>query len=150
MDTRNILLVEDDPNDIDLTRRAFRKSSIANELVVVRDGVQAMDYLFGAGEFASRNVCDTPAIILLDLKLPKVGGLEVLNHVRSDDRTRLIPVIIVTSSGERQDLIEGYRLGANSYVRKPIRFEDFIQAVQQLGMYWLSLNEPPPSPERRS
>jgi two-component system response regulator len=150
MDARNILLVEDDPNDIDLTRRAFRKSNITNELMVVRDGVQAMEYLFGTGEFAGRNVCDTPSIILLDLKLPKVGGLEVLEHIRSDDRTRLIPIIIVTSSGERQDLIAGYRLGANSYVRKPIRFEDFIQAVQQIGIYWLALNEPPPPPERRS
>ncbi len=150
MDTRNILLVEDDPNDVDLTRRAFRKSNIVNELVVVRDGVQALDYLFGAGEYAGRDICDVPSIILLDLKLPKVGGIEVLGRIRSEEQTRLIPVIILTSSGESQDLTAGYRLGANSYVRKPIRFEDFIQAVQQLGYYWLTMNEPPPPPERRS
>lgn len=150
MDIRTILLVEDDPNDVDLTRRALRKSNITNELMVVRDGVQALDYLFGSGEYAERDTGIIPSIILLDLKLPKVGGLEVLGRIRSDDRTRLIPVIIVTSSGEVQDLIAGYRLGANSYVRKPIRFEDFIQAVQQLGYYWLTLNEPPPPPERRT
>ncbi len=150
MDTKSILLVEDDPNDIDLTRRAFRKSNILNELVVVQDGVQALDYLFGSGEYSDRNICDVPSVILLDLKLPKVGGLEVLSRIKSDERTRLIPVIIVTSSGEKQDLAQGYQSGANSYVRKPIRFEDFMQAVQQLGVYWLTLNEPPPSPERRS
>ncbi len=149
MDTRNILLVEDDPNDVDLTRRAFRKSSIPAELVVVRDGVQALDYLFGTGEFSERGLFTLPSIILLDLNLPKVNGLEVLKRIRSSERTRLIPVIVMTSSNEEHDLLNSYLLGANSYVRKPIRFEDFIQAVQQLGQYWLVLNEPPPPQERR-
>ncbi len=144
MNKRSILLVEDNPDDVDLTLRAFRKHNIQNEVVVVRDGVEALDYLFGTGIYAGRDTGIMPTVILLDLKLPKIGGLEVLRRLRADDRTKLLPVVILTSSKEEQDLINGYRFGANSYVRKPVDFAQFSEAVRQLGLYWLLLNEPPP------
>ncbi len=139
-----ILLVEDNPDDEVLTLRAFKKNNIKNEVVVAHDGEEALDFLFGRGAYAERNPQDIPEVVLLDLKLPKVDGLEVLRQVRADPRTRLLPVVILTSSKEEQDLIEGYSRGANSYVRKPVDFNDFVEAVRQLGLYWLVLNEPPP------
>lgn len=139
-----ILLVEDNPDDVELTERAFRKNNICNEIVVMRDGVEALDYLFGTGAHAGRDARETPAVILLDLKLPRLGGLEVLQRLRADARTRLIPVVVLTSSDEERDLIESYSLGANSYVRKPVEFAAFLDAVRQLGLYWLMLNQQPP------
>lgn len=139
-----ILLVEDNEDDIELTKRALKKNNIANELVVVRDGQEAIDYLFGAGEYAGRDAADRPAVVLLDLKLPKITGLDVLKRLRGDDRTRLTPVVVLTSSKEEKDLMESYNLGANSYIRKPVDFDQFLGAVQQLGLYWLILNEQPP------
>ena len=139
-----ILLVEDNPDDEALTLRAFQKNNIRNDMVIARDGVEALDYIFGTGAHAGRDPEDTPAVILLDLKLPKIDGLEVLRRLRSDQRTRLTPVVILTSSKEEQDLIRSYSLGANSYVRKPVDFNEFMEAVRQLGMYWLVLNEPAP------
>ncbi len=144
MKTKIILLVEDNPDDEVLTIRAFRKNNITNEVVVARDGVEALDYLFGAGKYEGRDTSNLPQVVLLDLKLPKMDGLEVLRRIRADDRTRYQPVVILTSSKEDQDLISGYRLGANSYVRKPVNFEEFIEAARQLGLYWLLLNERPP------
>ncbi|SMF40381.1 two-component system, unclassified family, response regulator [Tistlia consotensis] len=146
MSARNILLIEDNPDDEALTLRAFRKNNISNPVVVARDGAEALDYLFATGEHAGRDVSDLPQVVLLDLKLPKVDGLEVLRRVRADERTRLLPVVILTSSGEERDLVEGYRLGANSYVRKPVDFDAFVEAARQLGLYWLLLNEMPPRP----
>lgn len=145
MQRRNILLVEDDPDDEALTIRALQKSNVANEVVVVRDGSEALDYLFGEGAYADRDSGDPPQVVLLDLKLPKIDGLQVLRKVRADERTRLVPVVILTSSDEERDVIEGYRLGANSYVRKPVDFNDFSEAVGRLGLYWLLVNQPPPS-----
>jgi len=144
MPDKAILLVEDNPNDVLLTQRAFQKARIANEMVVARDGVEALDYLFGTGSYAGRDTRDEPELVLLDLKLPRMDGLEVLRRLRADERTRLLPVVILTSSLEEQDLMEGYSLGANSYVRKPVDFNRFAEAVQQLGLYWLVLNEAPP------
>lgn len=142
-DKKVILLVEDNADDEALTRRALKKNNISNDLVVARDGVEAIDYLFGTGVHAGRGVA-TPTLILLDLKLPKVDGLEVLRRMRDDPRTRLLPVVVLTSSKEEQDLVRSYRLGANSYIRKPVNFEQFIEAVRQLGLYWLVLNETAP------
>lgn len=141
--TTTILLVEDNPDDEKLTLRAFKKSNIKNELVIARDGVEALDYLFGTGSYAGRDLSIMPHLILLDLKLPKIDGLEVLRQLRANPRTKLLPVVILTSSKEQEDMIRGYSLGANSYVRKPIDFNQFIEAMQQLGMYWLVLNEFP-------
>jgi CheY-like chemotaxis protein len=143
-DHKSILLVEDNADDEALTLRALKKNNITNEVVVARDGVESLDYLFGTGRFAGRDVADQPEVILLDLKLPKVDGLEVLRRLRADERTRLLPVVILTSSNEERDLVAGYSLGANSYVRKPVDFTQFIEAVRQLGLYWLLLNEGPP------
>jgi two-component system response regulator len=145
MSEKIILLVEDNPDDEALTRRAFRKNNILNQVVVARNGAEALDYLFGTGAYAGRDMNVRPAVILLDLNLPLVSGLEVLRRIRADERTRLFPVVILTSSKEEQDLIEGYRLGANSYVRKPVDFAEFLEATRQLGLYWLVLNEAPPT-----
>jgi two-component system, response regulator len=144
MRSRSVLLVEDNPNDEMLTLRAFKRSNIANRIVVVRDGAEALDYLFGVGSHAGRDLSDAPAMVLLDLKLPKIGGLEVLRRLRSDERTQLLPIIILTSSVEETDLIGGYSLGVNSYIRKPVDFAKFTDAVARLGAYWLALNEPAP------
>ena len=140
-----ILLVEDNPDDELLTLRALRENNVTGEVVVARDGVEALDYLFGEGSYAGRDTTVMPQLILLDLKLPKIDGLEVLRRLRSDERTRLLPVVILTSSREQQDMLDGYGLGANSYVRKPVNFEQFVRAVEQLKRYWLILNEAPPS-----
>ncbi len=139
---RPILLVEDNPDDEALTLRAFNKNRISNPVVIARDGVEALDYLFGKGHHAGRDLSVMPAVILLDLKLPRIDGLEVLRRIRAHERTSLLPVVILTTSKEQQDIYEGYSLGANSYIRKPVDFEKFIQAVSQLGIYWLVLNEP--------
>ena len=139
-----ILLVEDNPDDVELTKRAFRKNNIANNLVVADDGIKALDYLFCRGTYADRNIKDTPRLILLDLKLPKMDGLQVLERLRAEEATRLVPVVILTSSKEEQDLISGYKSGANSYVRKPVDFIEFVAAVRHIGLYWLLINEPPP------
>lgn len=139
-----ILLVEDNPDDVTLTLRAFEQQHITNEIIVARDGVEALDYLFGTGNFADRDTSVLPAVILLDLKLPKVDGLEVLRRLRADDRTKLAPVVILTSSMEEVDVVRSYQLGANSYVRKPVDFLQFAEAVRELGLYWLLLNEAPP------
>ncbi|MBX3064218.1 MAG: response regulator [Anaerolineae bacterium] len=139
-----ILLVEDNSDDEELTLRAFRKSNLTNDVVVTRDGVEALDFLFGTGSHAGRDASDTPSLILLDLKLPKLDGLQVLERIRTNEHTRLLPVVILTSSKEQEDLMRGYSLGANSYIRKPVDFNQFIQAIQQLGLYWLVLNEQPP------
>lgn len=139
-----ILLVEDNPSDAGLTRRALEKGRITNELVVAGDGQDALDYLWGAGAYAGRDVSELPTLTLLDLKLPRVSGLEVLRRVRGDPRTRRMPIVILTSSAEEQDVAAGYDLGVNSYIRKPVDFKQFAQAIEQLGLYWLVLNEPPP------
>jgi CheY-like chemotaxis protein len=145
MDQRVILLVEDNPDDETLTLRAIKRNHIANPVVVTRDGAEALDYMFGIGVYAGRNPTELPAVVLLDLKLPKIDGLEVLKRIREDERTRITPVVILTTSSEEQDILQGYSLGANSYVRKPVDFDQFNHAVGQLGMYWLLLNEPCPS-----
>ncbi len=144
MESKTILLVEDNPDDEALTLRALKKNNIMNEVVVARDGAEALDYLFFRGAHANRDPHKQPAITLLDLKLPKVDGLEVLKQIRANPPTQLMPVVILTSSKEEQDLINGYRLGANSYIRKPVDFGQFMEAVRNLGLYWLVLNETPP------
>ena len=144
MEQKIILLVEDNPDDVELTIRAFDKCNLGNPLTVVYDGAQALEYLFCTGDFASRNPKEMPAVVLLDLKLPKIDGLEVLKEIRSHPSTQLLPVVILTSSLEEQDMINSYLNGANSYIRKPVDFNKFIDAVQQLGLYWLLLNEKPP------
>jgi two-component system response regulator len=144
MPQRFILLVEDNPDDEALTLRALSKHNVANSVVVTRDGAEAIDFLFGAGVHAGRDVSDLPQIVLLDLKLPKLDGFEVLRRIRSNERTRTLPVVILTSSKEDSDIAQGYRDGCNSYVRKPVNFDEFIEAARQLGMYWLLLNEGPP------
>lgn len=143
MQKKKILLVEDNPDDVELTLRAFRKNNIANEVVVAQDGIEALDYLFGTGKYAGRDVEELPSVILLDLKLPGLDGLEVLKRLRSNELTKLLPVVILTSSREERDIITGYDLGCNSYVRKPVNFIEFTEAVNNLGIYWLLLNEPP-------
>lgn len=145
MEDKIILLVEDNADDEKLTLRALKKNNILNDVVVARDGAQALDYLFGTGAYAGRDLRVMPQVILLDLKLPKLDGLEVLRRVRSDQRTRLLPIVILTSSNEELDRINGYGLGANSYVRKPVDFSEFSEAARQLGLYWLVLNESPPA-----
>ena len=142
---KNILLVEDDPNDIELVKRALEKNRVANGLVVVQDGEEALEYLFCQGKYAGRDDNCEPAVVLLDLKLPKVDGLEVLRRLRANERTSYYPVVILTSSREEKDLVEGYRLGANSYVQKPIDFNQFVEAITNLGLYWLVLNIAPPN-----
>lgn len=146
MKRQTILLVEDNANDEFLTLRALRKYNVANNVVVTRDGAETLDYLFGTGQDASRDVKDLPVLMLLDLKLPKVDGLEVLRQVRAHEQTRYLPVVILTSSNEEKDIIDGYELGTNSYVQKPVEFDAFVDAVGSLGLYWLMLNEPPPCP----
>ena len=143
MKERVILLVEDNADDEALTMRALSKNNITNKIVVARDGVEALDYLFGTGAYAGRDTSVQPELVLLDLKLPKVDGFEVLKKLRADERTKLLAVVILTSSKEQQDVMNGYGLGANSYIRKPVDFEHFVDAVQQLGLYWLVLNERP-------
>ena len=145
METKVILLVEDNPRDEALTRRALAKSNIINEIVVAHDGVEALDYFFGTGAFAGRDLSIMPQLVLLDLKLPKMDGLEVLRKLRADKRTRRLPVVVFTSSSEEEDVISSYSLGANSYVRKPVEFEQFLEATKQLGLYWLVLNESAPA-----
>lgn len=144
MNDKVILLVEDNPDDEALTLRALKKNNILNGVVVAHDGVEALDYLFGTGTHAGRNPSPLPQVVLLDLKLPKVDGLEVLRRIRADERTKLLPVVVLTSSKEEQDLLKSYSLHANSYVRKPVDFTQFTEAVRQLGLYWLVLNEAPP------
>lgn len=141
-DPPTILLVEDNPDDEELTTRGFKRANLANPIDVARDGQEALDYLFGTEEQPAKRA---PAVVLLDLKLPRIGGLAVLERIRGNERTRRVPVVILTSSGEDRDVVDGYDLGANSYVRKPIRFEEFATAVAQLGIYWLMINEPPPT-----
>ena len=138
-----ILLVEDSPDDLDMTLRALRKANLANKIQVARDGAEALEFIFCEGPFAGRKIENGPKVILLDLKLPKVDGLEVLQRIKSDPRTRAIPVVVLTSSKEQKDVVESYNLGVNSYIVKPVDFEGFFTAVQELGMYWLLLNHPP-------
>jgi Response regulators consisting of a CheY-like receiver domain and a winged-helix DNA-binding domain len=148
MEESVILLVEDNPDDEALTLRALKKNNIRNEVVVARDGVEAVDYLFGTGVHAGRDLSALPQVVLLDLKLPKLDGFEVLERIRSSEATKFLPVVILTTSNEDQDRIRGYGLGANSFVRKPVEFDKFIEAVRQLGLYWLILNEAAPAPRR--
>jgi CheY-like chemotaxis protein len=143
MNNKVILLADDNPDDVKLTQRALKKNNILNEVVVVQDGVEALDYLFGTGAYQGRETNIKPQLILLDLKMPRMDGLEVLQRIRADERTRLLPVVILTTSSEDKDKIESYNLGANSYIRKPVDFDQFTVAVQQLGLYWLVLNEAP-------
>ena len=138
-----ILLVEDNPNDVELTLRAFGKANLSNRIHVARDGAEALEFVFCEGPHAGRKMEDGPKVVLLDLKLPKVDGLEVLQRIKGDPRTRMIPVVVLTSSREQRDVVESYNLGVNSYIVKPVNFERFVQAVEQLGLYWLLMNEPP-------
>lgn len=140
-----ILLVEDNPDDVVLTQRALGKSNILNTLVVASDGAEALDWLYCTGQYEDRDPCIVPAVVLLDIKLPKIDGLEVLRRIRADKRTQLLPVVVLTSSREEQDVVNSYQLGANSYIRKPVDFDQFVEAVKNLGLYWLLLNEPPPT-----
>ncbi len=138
-----ILLVEDNPNDVELTLHAFKKNHISNRCHVVRDGAEALEFIFCTGAYADRSIQNTPRVILLDLKLPKVGGLEVLHRIKADPRIRATPVVVLTSSRKERDLVESYRLGVNSYIVKPVNFKNFTEAIQQIGFYWLLLNQPP-------
>jgi two-component system response regulator len=144
MEDKIVLLVEDNPDDVTMILRTFRRNNILNQVVVARDGTEALDYLFGTGAYAGRDTSIMPQVILLDLKLPKVDGLEVLRRVRADERTALLPVVVLTSSDEERDILDSYKLGANSYVCKSVDFAQFSEAVRQLGLYWLVLNLPPP------
>jgi CheY-like chemotaxis protein len=139
-----ILLVEDNPDDEALAIRALKRHHVGNEIVVAHDGVEALEYLFGTGRYAGRDVSLKPSVVLLDLKLPRIDGLEVLRRLRGDDRTKLLPVVVLTTSSEEQDLLDSYSLGCNSYIRKPVDFIQFSEAIRQLGMYWLLMNQPPP------
>ncbi len=143
MKTKHILLVEDNPDDVELTIRALAKSHVANSLDLASDGVEALEYLAGTGKFAGRDPNVLPQVVLLDLKMPRMDGLEVLRRIRSDERTRLLPVVVLTTSSEERDRVESYKLGANSYIRKPVDFVQFAESVRQLGLYWLVLNEAP-------
>ena len=143
MEEKIILLVEDNPDDELLAIRALKKNNIMNKVVIARDGVEALDYLFGTGAYEGRDMSEMPQVVLLDLKLPKINGLEVLKRLRNDERTKLLPVVVLTSSREERDLTECYRLGANSYIRKPVDFTQFTEAIRQMGLYWLVLNESP-------
>ena len=145
METKTILLVEDNPDDVELTLYALKNNNIKNEVIVVNDGAEALDYLFGKGRYSDRNLNEMPAVILLDLKLPKIDGLEVLQKIRKNKTTKFLSVVILTSSKEEQDLISSYSLGANSYVRKPVDFNQFAEAVRNLKLYWLLINEIPPN-----
>jgi two-component system response regulator len=138
-----ILLVEDNPADVELALHALKKNNLANRIQVVRDGAEALDYIFATGVYAGRDINHSPKVILLDLKLPKVSGLDVLRRIKSDERTRSIPVVVLTSSREERDVVESYKLGVNSYIAKPVDFDQFTEAVRQLGLYWLLLNQPP-------
>lgn len=138
-----ILLVEDNPNDVELTLRALKKNNLTNRVHVVKDGAEALEYIFANGAYAHRKIEDHPRVILLDLKLPKVDGLQVLRQIKSDERTKVIPVVVLTSSKKERDLVESYKLGANSYITKPVDFDSFVKAVAELGLYWLLLNQPP-------
>ena len=144
MSERYILLVEDNPDDEELTLLSLRKNNLAHDIVVVRDGVEAIEFLFGSGQYAGRDTTQAPTVILLDLKLPKLDGLGVLKRLRADDRTRSLPVVVLTSSSQDADVLASYNLGANSYVRKPVEFGAFVEAVSSLGLYWVLLNRPPP------
>lgn len=145
---RTILLVEDNPDDAELTLRALKKYYVKNQINVVCDGAEALDYLFATGAYADRNANAMPTVVILDLKLPKVDGLEVLQRMRADERTELVPVVVLTSSKEEQDMVDSYKFGANSYVRKPVDFTRFVEAARQLGLYWLVINEPVPQIRR--
>ncbi len=142
--TKCILLVEDSPDDEALALRAFRRHHISNEVVVAHDGVEALDYLFGTGMYTERDIREKPSVVLLDLKLPRLDGIEVLRRIRADERTKLLPVVVLTTSSEEQDMLDSYSLGCNSYIRKPVDFIQFSEAIRQLGMYWLLMNESPP------
>jgi two-component system response regulator len=144
MDSKIILLVEDNPDDVELTMRAFKKNNIFNKVIVAKDGVEALDYLLGKGMYAGRDTKDMPVVVLLDLNLPKINGMEVLKTIRQNALTRLLPVVVLTSSLQEEDVVNSYKYGANSYVRKPVNFNDFIEAIKLLGLYWLIWNEPPP------
>jgi len=144
VDKKIILLVEDNPDDVELTLRAFKQNNILNTVVIAKDGVEALDYLFGSGIYAGRDVKNMPVVTLLDLKLPKINGMEVLKTIRQNELTKLLPVVILTSSAEDCDLVNSYKLGANSYVRKPVDFKKFVEAIKSLGLFWLVWNEPPP------
>ena len=144
MEQKIILLAEDNPDDVELTMRAFKKNNIMNKFVVTKDGEETLDYLFGTGKHVGRDENNLPVVILLDLKLPKIDGLEVLKHIRQHQALKLMPVVILTSSNEEKDIVESYSLGANSYVRKPVDFDKFVEAIKYLGLYWLLLNETPP------
>ena len=146
MRAKRILLIEDDPDDETLIMRELARNNVADEIAVARDGVEALDYLFCSGPYADRDPNEMPTLIILDLKLPKIDGLEVLRRIRSDQRTRILPVVVVTSSDEQRDIAESYNRGANSYVRKPVSFDKFREAIRQLHLYWLLINEPPPRP----
>jgi CheY-like chemotaxis protein len=145
LENKKILLVEDNPNDVDLTKRALQKSNILNELVIAEDGVEALTYFFGEDGKDGCLIDDLPVVVLLDLKMPRIDGLEVLRRLRADEKTKLLPVIILTSSNEQKDMISSYGLGANSFVRKPVKFNEFAEAVRLLGLYWLVLNQPAPN-----